>query len=236
MTLSPVNKLVLQTSLPVMFGYIPLGAAFGVLFSGLDYHWLWATAMALFIYAGAAQFLAVGLLAGHAGLTEIALATLLLNSRHLFYGLALTGQQDHRGWRRLYQIFSLTDETFSLLVSTPLPATVERGTFRLRLSALHQLYWVIGCTAGAWAGSRLSFNTDGIAFVLPALFMVLAIEQYRHLRDWRPFAAALVIGLATLCFISRDHMLLIAILLSLSLLLLQYAVRRPAAVQSGENP
>ncbi len=231
MSLSPLNALILRTSLPVMFGYIPLGAAFGVLFSALDYHWLWASVMAIFIYAGAAQFLAVGLLANQAGLMEIAVATLLLNSRHLFYGLTLVSQQDHRGWRRLYQIFSLTDETYSLLVATDLPAGTDRGRFRLRLSALHQFYWVCGCTLGAWAGSRLSFNTDGIAFVLPALFMVLATEQYRHLRDWRPFAAALLIGLGTLLLISREHMLLIAILLSLSVLILLFRQQQPARAE-----
>lgn len=226
MSLSPLNALVLRTSLPVMFGYLPLGAAFGVLFSELDYHWLYATAMGLFIYAGAGQFLAVGLLANQATLTEMAVATLLINSRHIFYGLSLISRMPNRGWRRLYQIFGLTDETYSLITATHLPANIDRGQFQLRITALNQLYWIIGCTLGAWLGSQLEFDTAGIAFVLPALFMVLTIEQYKHLRDIRPFIAALLIGFGTLLLISREQMLLIAILLSLSVLMMQYAARR----------
>ncbi|WP_430460431.1 AzlC family ABC transporter permease [Thalassolituus sp. LLYu03] len=236
-----LNALVLRTSLPVLFGYVPLGAAFGVLFAELGYHWSFATLMSLTVYAGAAQFLAVGLLANHAGLMEIAVATFLLNARHIFYGLSAMSQLQSKGVRRLYQIFSLTDETYSLLTSTRLPDGVSKAGFQLRLAAVHQIYWVAGSTLGAWLGSQLSFPTDGIAFVLPALFMVLTIEQYKHLRDVRPFIAALVIGLGTLLLISRDQVLLIAILMSLSVLLLQYAARstrlsRRAAAPAERQP
>ncbi|WP_420588310.1 AzlC family ABC transporter permease [Bacterioplanoides sp.] len=224
-SLSPLNALVLRSSLPVMFGYLPLGAAFGVLFSELGYHWLWATAMGLFIYAGAGQFLAVGLLANSATLMEMAIATLLLNSRHVFYGLSVMSHMNSKGWRRLYQIFGLTDETYSLVTSTQVPDGINRSQFQLRVTAIHQFYWVMGCTLGAWLGSQLEFSTDGIAFVLPALFMVLTIEQFKHLKDVRPFLVALVIGVGTLVLISREHMLLIAILLSLSVLMMQYATR-----------
>jgi 4-azaleucine resistance transporter AzlC len=223
MTVSPLNAAVLRTSLPVLFGYLPLGAAFGVLFSDLGYHWLYAVAMGIFIYAGAGQFLAVGLIANQAGLTEMAIATLLLNSRHIFYGLSLMNSMHNSGWRKWYQIFGLTDETYSLITSTPVPKGIDAGQFHFRITAINQLYWVVGCALGAWLGSQLEFSTDGIAFVLPALFMVLTIEQYKHLRDIRPFLAALFIGLGTIAFISREHMLLVAILLSLSVLMMQYA-------------
>lgn len=225
MTVSPLNAAVLRTSLPVLFGYLPLGAAFGVLFSELGYHWLYAAAMGLFIYAGAGQFLAVGLLANQAGLMEMAIATLLINSRHVFYGLSLMNRMHNRGWRKWYQIFGLTDETYSLITATPIPKGIDPGQFHLRITAINQFYWLIGCTLGAWLGSQLEFSTEGIAFVLPALFMVLTIEQYKHLRDFRPFLVALVIGIGTLALISREHMLLIAILLSLSALMMQYASR-----------
>jgi len=224
-SLSPLNALVVRASLPVMFGYLPLGAAFGVLFSELGYHWLWASAMGLFIYAGAGQFLAVGLLANSATLMEMAIATLLLNSRHVFYGLSVMSHMDAKGWRRFYQIFGLTDETYSLVTSTQVPDGINRSQFQLRITAINQCYWVVGCSIGAWLGSQLEFSTDGIAFVLPALFMVLTIEQFKHLKDIRPFLLALAIGVGTLVLISRDHMLLIAILLSLSVLMMQYAAR-----------
>ena len=129
----------------------------------------------------------------------------------------------NRGWRKWYQIFGLTDETYSLITSTPVPHGINAGQFHFRITAMNQLYWVVGCGLGAWLGSQLEFSTDGIAFVLPALFMVLTIEQYKHLKDIRPFLTALLIGIGTLAFVSRDHMLLVAILLSLSVLMMQYA-------------
>ncbi len=230
MTVSPLNAYVLRTSLPVLFGYLPLGAAFGVLFSDLGYHWLYAAAMGLFIYAGAGQFLAVGLLANQAGLMEMAIATLLLNSRHVFYGLSLINKMHNRGWRKWYQIFGLTDETYSLITATEVPKGIDPGQFHFRITAINHLYWLIGCTLGAWFGSQLEFSTAGIAFVLPALFMVLTLEQYKHLQDIRPFLAALVIGLGTLALLSREHMLLIAILLSLSILMMQYACRARSGI------
>lgn len=222
--LAPVNALALRASFPVLSGYLPLGATFGVLFSDLGYHWLYATAMGLFIFAGAGQFLAVGLLASQASLLEMALATLLLNSRHIFYGLSVLPNMRSRGWRRWYQVFGLTDETYSLVTSTHLPEGVDRMQFQVRVTALNHLYWIMGCSLGAWLGSTLSFNSDGIAFVLPALFVVLCIEQYKHVSDLKPFIVAGLIGLGTLLWISREHMLLIALALCVALLLTHYAI------------
>lgn len=231
MNISPLNAAVLRSSLPVLFGYLPLGAAFGVLFSDLGYHWLYAAAMGLFIYAGAGQFLAVGLLANQAGLMEMAIATFLLNSRHIFYGLSLMNRMHNRGWRKWYQIFGLTDETYSLITATSIPKGIDPGQFHFRITLANQIYWLLGCSLGAWFGSQLEFSTDGIAFVLPALFMVLTIEQYKHLRDARPFLVALVIGIGTLALLSREHMLLIAILLSLSVLMMQYASKNRSSLR-----
>ncbi len=208
-----------RLSLPVLFGYIPLGIAFGVLFSELGYHWLWATAMGAFIYAGAAQFLAVGLIANQAGLFEVFVAVFLLNARHLVYGLSLISRLGLRGWRRWYLIFALTDETYSLLTALERQAPSLRDRLQVRIAALNQLYWVLGCTLGAWLGSQLPLPTEGAEFALPALFMVLTLEQYRHVRKPLLFLLALLIGLVAL-FISPDQMLLISVLLAVSLLLM----------------
>jgi len=215
-----LNQTVFKATLPVMFGYIPLGMAFGVLFSELGYHWFFACAMGVFIFAGAAQFLAVGLLANHAGLLEIFITIFLLNSRHIFYGISLLSSMKAKGWRRFYLIFGLTDETFSLLTSTQPPEGMDKTDYQLRVTLFNQSYWVLGCTLGGWLGTQISFSTAGIEFVLPALFMVLAIEQYRHLRQAAPFVLALLIGVGVLLFISQDQMLLISILISVATLLL----------------
>lgn len=233
--MSSLNTLVLRTSLPIFFGYLALGGAFGVLFSELGYHWLYASAMGLFIYAGAGQFLAVGLLANHAGLFEMAVATFLLNARHLFYGLSFISQIKSRGLPKLYQIFALTDETYSLLTSTPIPKGIDEGKFQVRLTLLNQVYWVMGCTLGAWLGGQFSFSTAGIEFILPALFVVLAIEQYKLLRQPWALWVAFAMGMVALLWISQKHMLIIAIVLSLVVLFVQYARAQASRTEATDD-
>lgn len=208
-----------RLSLPVLFGYIPLGMAFGVLFSDLGYHWLYAGLMGLVIYAGAGQFLAVGLLANHAGLAEVFIATLLLNARHMVYGLSLLSSLDLKGSRRWYLIYALTDETYSLLTMLQTGCDQLRARMQFRLAMLNHLYWVIGCTLGAWLGGQISFSTAGIEFTLPSLFLVLALEQYRVMRRPRVFMVALAIGLLAL-WISADNMLMLSIGMAVSLLVM----------------
>lgn len=209
-----------RATLPVLFGYVPMGMAFGLLLVNAGQPWYVATLMGIFIYAGAAQFLAVGLLAVQAGLLEVAVATFLLNSRHMFYGLALMHRFKARGWRRLYLIFGLTDETFSLLSSRPAVEGEDETRAQLRMTALNQLYWVIGCTLGALLGQAIQFDTRGLEFTLPALFLVLVIEQYRAVRRLFPFALALLAALVTFLFGGTEQMLLISIALALTMLLL----------------
>lgn len=209
-----------KTTAPVLFGYIPMGMAFGVLFNDLGFHWIYATLMSMVIYAGAAQFMAVGLLANHAGFTEVAITTLLLNSRHLFYGISLINQFKTHWLRKFYLIFGLTDETYSLLTGARLSEDKEQTNFYLLITAFNHSYWIIGSTLGAIIGANLSFNTTGLEFTLPALFMVLAIEQYKSVRELWPFLMAAVVAFTAIWLFSRDNMLLMSILLSIIILLL----------------
>ncbi|MDI4638405.1 MULTISPECIES: AzlC family ABC transporter permease [Halomonadaceae] len=208
-------------TLPVMFGYLPLGAAFGILAVDVGIPWWAAMAMSILIYAGAGQFLAVALLANQAGLMEVAVATLMLNSRHLFYGLSLLRAFAGAGWRKPYLVFSLTDETYSLLTSQEGHAGQDHAQ-AFRLSALNQLWWVLGSLAGVLIGSQLAFDTTGIEFVLTALFIVLTIEQARRLRRWLPFIVATFTALGALALLPERHMLLGAIGAASLILLLQY--------------
>lgn len=209
----------LRLSLPVLFGYIPLGMAFGVLFSELGYHWLYAALMGLVIYAGAGQFLAVGLLANHAGVIEVFVATLLLNARHMVYGLSLLSNLSLQGSRRWYLIYALTDETYSLLTMLQSGCDRVRAHLQFRLALLNHVYWVIGCTLGAWLGGQITFSTAGIEFTLPALFLVLTLEQYRVMRRPGVFMMALAIGLLAL-WISPANMLMLSICMAVSLLIM----------------
>lgn len=205
-----------------MFGYVPLGLAFGLLFSELGYAWYYATFMAVAVYAGAAQFLAVGLLAAGTGVWEMAVAVLVLNARHVFYGLSMAPRFPAGGLARGYLIFGLTDETYSLLSTLPPTLTPQTNLF-VKITALNQGYWVAGCTLGALLGAELPLNTEGLDFVLTALFVVLALEQAFAIRAARPFVLALIAGVIAMLAVGADHMLLVALgLVSLMLLVDRY--------------
>lgn len=211
----------LSTTLPVAFGYVPLGVAFGVLFtSQLDYSWFMATAMALFIFAGSAQFLSIGLIANQASLVSVAIAIFLLNARHIFYGLSLLSELKLRGWRRWYMIFALTDESYSLITALPQEKRADQ-TLHWQITMINQSYWVLGCTIGALFGEGVDIPTESLAFVLPALFIVLCVEQYRAVRGAGLMLAAAGIG-ALAVWLWSGQMLLVSITLALGLLLVTY--------------
>ena len=208
----------IKTTLPIFFGYLPLGIAFGLLFQELGYPWYYATLMGVCIYAGAAQFMAVGLLAAGAGFVEIAMATFFLNSRHLFYGLALLNSFGNWGLRKIYLIFGLTDEVYSLMSTIEVPEGTDKPQFYFLMTILSQGYWVLGCTLGAWAGTKLVFNTQGMEFAATALFMVLLIEQWIKVRRPLPFIIALIASAIALLLLAQ-HMLILAISLSLIMMM-----------------
>lgn len=209
----------LKITFPVFLGYIPLGMAFGFLLTGAGYHWSYAFLMSLLVYAGSGQFLAVGLLAVGAGLTEFVIATLLLNFRHAFYGLSLLDKFADIGKVKPYLIFALTDETYALLATTDIPAGSPKSRFYFYVAALDHFYWILGSVLGAILGSLLDLNLQGMSFVLTALFVVLTIEQYFSSKASFPFLAAVFAGIFSLMFFSPDNMLLISILLGTLILM-----------------
>lgn len=208
---------VFKTSLPVAFGYVPLGMAFGVLLVDLGYSWWWAPLMGLVIFAGSAQFLAVSLLAAGASAFDAFVATLLLNLRHVFYGLTVLDRYRALGWGRYYAVFGLTDETFSLLAGST-PHTHDRA-YVVGLTALNQGWWVLGCALGALVGGSLPFSTAGLAFSLTALFAVLLVEQL--LKGFRPgsLVGAGIGALVCLAFLPGKYFLIASISLGALVLL-----------------
>ncbi|MES9868829.1 MAG: AzlC family ABC transporter permease [Sedimenticola sp.] len=224
----PLTSAAFRTTLPVMFGYVPLGMAFGMLFQDLGYAWYFAPLMGLLVYAGAAQFMAVGLLAAQAGLLEVAVSTFILNSRHMFFGLSVLTRYRVARLQKLYLIFALTDETYSLVTSTQPPAGSDQGRYYLAVSALNQGYWVTGCALGALLGSAVTFDTLGMDFALTALFMVLLLEQWKKLQQPFPFLVGISAGMLAL-ILWPQNMLLISIGLSLLVLLGQYRIQGGAS-------
>ncbi|HIT89255.1 MAG TPA: AzlC family ABC transporter permease, partial [Candidatus Merdenecus merdavium] len=199
-------------TLPVMAGYLFLGAAFGILLQSKGYSPWWALLMSVFIYAGSMQFLAVNLLAGGVSLIHAALMTLMVNARHLFYGLSMLDKYKDTGKLKPYLIFSLTDETYSLTATVPVPEGVSKKWFYFLISFLDQIYWIIGSILGAVLGSLITFDTGGIDFVMTALFVTIYVDQWLNTKDHRPALVGILVSLICLIFLGADHFIIPAMI------------------------
>lgn len=206
-------------TIPVMFGYVPLGIAFGFLLTQSGYFWFYAVLMSILIYSGATQFLAIGFFLNHAALIEIAITTLLLNLRHSFFGLSLIRKFSGISKVKPYLIFALTDETYALLTITAEPEPHARSCYFLFISLFNHFYWIAGTFIGAMLGHAIKIDLRGMDFALTALFVVLVIEQYKNIKSLRPFLIGTVAGIVSLVFVASQYMLLVSILLGTLMLM-----------------
>lgn len=173
-------------TIPVLTGYLFLGMGFGILLSEAGYSFGWSFFMALFIYAGSGQYLAVDLLAGGAGLLTTAVATLLVNARHLFYGISMLDTYKGMGPKKAYMIFALTDETYSLVSTGKFPPEIDKKQYCFLVSLFDQCYWIAGCLLGNLAGAVLPISFEGVEFVLTALFVTMFVDQWMSTKDHGP--------------------------------------------------
>ena len=193
-----------RTTIPVMAGYLVLGAGFGILLRTRGFGLGWALAMSLFIYAGSMQYVAVDLLTGGASLLTAAVTTLLVNARHLFYGISMLERYRAAGKYAPYLIFSLTDETYSLVAARE----ELTGAECFRISLLDQFYWVLGTALGSLAGAYLNVNTTGIDFSLTALFLTVFTGQWLETKDHTPALIGLGVSIVCRLLFGADSFLL----------------------------
>ena len=214
-------KTIFIDTLPVLAGYLFLGAGFGILLAEkTQYGPLWAGGMGLFILAGSGQYLAVSLLANSASIFSAAIATFLVNARHIFYGISLIDSYKGAGRKKPYMIFALTDETYSLVTQNTPPEGVSRHTYCFLVSALDHLYWIIGCTAGNLIGTYLPINFQGVEFVLTALFVTLFTEQWLTHKNHLPAIIGVVCTVACLVLFGKDLFLIPAMIAIAAFLIL----------------
>ena len=198
----------LRASLPVMAGYIVLGIGFGILLHSKGYGVGWAFAMSLFIYAGSMQYVAIDLLSVGANLITVTIMTVMVNIRHLFYGIAMILKYKDTGKIKPYLIFALTDETFSLVVSPDLPQDVDRNRYYLLVSLFDHSYWVIGSVIGGVLGNIIPFNTTGIDFSMTALFLVIVFGQWESSKEHKPALSGILISVICLIVFGVDRFLI----------------------------
>ena len=173
-------------TIPVLTGYLFIGIAFGVMYAEKGYSFLWAMLMSLLVYAGSGQYLAVNFFVPGISLIQVIFMTLMVNVRHIFYGISLLERFHNMGKKRWYMIFGLTDETYSLLCTTNVPEGVEEEKFLFAISIMNQSYWVIGSAIGGLAGALIPFNSEGIDFAMTALFVVIFVEQWMDRKNRIP--------------------------------------------------
>lgn len=224
-----MKKIVKQAfvdTIPVLTGYLVLGFGFGIILKANGYGIFLAFVMSLIIYAGSMQYVAIGLLTSGASLITAAITTLMVNARHLFYGISMLEKYKNTGKRKLYLIFALTDETYSLVCNdNPSISATERKNYYFFVSLFNQIYWIIGSVLGAVIGSLVKFNSEGIDFALTALFLTVFIEQWLTTKRHTSAIIGVVASVVCLVLFGSENFLIPAMLI-ISLLLCLYKEER----------
>lgn len=199
MKLQTAFRAAFPTTLPILAGFLFLGIAYGILMNASGFGASYAILMALLVFAGSMEFVAVNLLLGAFNPIGALMMTLMVNARHLFYGISMLDKYRGTGWKKPYLIFGLCDESFSINYTADIPEEVDRGWYMFFVTLLNHSYWVIGAAIGGFFGSLVSFNLEGLEFVMTALFVVIFMEQWSKERSHH--SALLGLGISILCLI-----------------------------------
>lgn len=212
-------KYAFKKSLPVLFGYLFLGSAFGIMLYDAGYNWVWAILISVVVYAGSGQFLLVSLLSSAASIPTVAMMTLFINSRHMFYGLSLIDKFKAGRWRYPFMIFTLTDETYSVNISVhSVPKNVDEPRARFLIGELDHLYWIAGSVIGSLLGQNLPIDFTGIDFSMTALFTVIFVDLIVDTKNRICGAVGLFCAFVCLMIFGADKFLLPALILTVLLL------------------
>ena len=214
-------------TVPVFAGYCFLGMSYGFLMKSSGFPFWYPILTSMVIFAGSMEFLTVNLLLGAFDLVQAFALTLMINARHLFYGLSMLGKYRDTGSFKPYLIFGLTDETFSVNCATQPPEGVDRNRFYFFITLLDHSYWVLGATLGGIFGSLVRFNTEGLDFVMTSLFVVILLEHLLSTKDKRSAFSGMVLSVAMLMLFGADGFMLPA--MAAILIVLTFAAKKEVA-------
>lgn len=222
--LLPALKAAFPLTLPVFAGYWFLGLSYGIYMSVCGFGFVYPFLMALCIYGGSLEFVTVQMLMSPFAPVQTFITALMIQARHLFYGLAMLDKYKGLGKKKYYLIFAMSDETFSICCSTDIPERVDRGWFYFFISCLDQSYWVTGALVGGLLGSFISFNTEGLEFVMTAMFVAIFCDQWMKEKSHTTAYIGLAASAACVIFFGADNFLIPTMA---CILVLLTAFRRP---------
>ncbi len=207
-------------TVPILTGFLFLGMTYGVFMSASGFNFVYSGLVSLTVYAGSVQFVAVNLLLGAFDPIQALILTLMINGRHIFYGVGLLDKYRNLGIRLPYMIFGLTDETFSVNCSAEIPRDVDAGWFMFFVTLLNQIYWVAGSVLGGLFGEIVKIPSTGLEFVMTAMFTVIFIEQLLKEKDHTPSVMGVGVSLLSLVLFGSDGFIIPALCAVVILLLL----------------
>ena len=220
-------RFALRQTFPIFFTYLFIGIAFGMMMSERGYSPWWSIIMAVFIFAGSMQIVMVPLLTAGTPLPVLALMTLFINGRHLFYGLGFIERFRKMGWRYPYMVLTLTDETYSILCSVQYEEGLDQQRADFLIAFINQCYWIFGCALGACMGRYLNINAEGIDFSATAFCLVVVVNQWTQAKSKLPAICGLASALLFLFLLGPDRFLIPALAVStLVLVLLKDRIQR----------
>ena len=218
-------------TIPILAGFLFLGMAYGIYMNVQGFSFVYPMLMALVIFGGSLEFLAVEMLLSPFAPLQVLLVSLMIQARHLFYGISMLDKFKDMGWKKFYLIYGMCDETFSINCTAEIPEDCDRGWFYFFISLLDEFYWFLGATLGGILGGLLRFNTEGLDFVMTAMFVVIFMDQW--LKEKHHFSAwiGLIASVACLLIFGADNFLIptmICILVALT------ALRKPVEAKTQE--
>ena len=225
-------KAAFPCTIPIMTGFIFLGAAYGIYMNASGFSFVYPLFMSMLIYGGSLEFVAMEMLLSPFAPLQVFIMALLIQARHLFYGLSMLDKFKGMGWKKYYLIFGMCDETFSINCSADIPEDVDRGWFYFWVTLLNQLYWSAAATTGGIVGSLLKIDTSGISFVMTAMFVVIFLEQWLKENEHSASLIGLAVSVLFLIIFGPDSFMIPAMVLIVGLLaLLRKPLEKKEALQ-----
>ena len=213
-------KYALGKTIPIMFSYLFLSMAFGIMMNQAGFPFYWAYLVSLTVYTGAFQCVIVSFLSAGAGIATIAFTALAMNCRHMFYGVTFLKEFKSMGKRYPYMIFSLTDETYALYCSLEYPEELDHHQVMFDIAWLSRVYWLIGTLVGALLGQIIPFDFEGVDFCMTALFVTILIDQWKKTEDHAPAVIGGVSAVVFLLIFGAARFMLPSLMVTTALLLI----------------